>query len=133
MKAKEHAGFFHGNHTRYPYIVYGLFPLPPPPPRYTKKNPPIGDCIISSFIIKHKTYTIYYYLWNTEIHKTFPLLLLLSCLKYNICVITIFNNNAGLLDCCKDVLNYMFSLWIIRYTERNNNKVWNRLLKLKKI
>lgn len=105
----------------------------PPPPRYTKKNPPIGDCIISSFIIKHKTYTIYYYLWNTEIHKTFPLLLLLSCLKYNIRVITIFNNNAGLLDCCKDVLNYMFSLWIIRYTERNNNKVWNRLLKLKKI
>ena len=65
-------------------------------------------------------------------NQTFPLLLL-SCLKYNIRVITIFNNNAGLLDCCKDVLNYMFSLWIIRYTERNNNKVWNRLLKLKKI
>ena len=30
MKVKEHAGFFHGNQTRYPYIVYGLFPLPPP-------------------------------------------------------------------------------------------------------
>ena len=39
-----------------------------------------------------------------------------------------------MLDCwiAVDVLNYMFSLWIIRYTERNNNKVWNRLLKLKK-